>query len=198
MNANINSVVVTLSNGTSKKIEVKNGMVLILMGNGPMDGAFYKKLEDCSDADFNAAKEVTAEDFTPKPWDFDGDVQPVQPIENNVNDESENDVAASEYKYSFNAAVNFLAHCKGEDFLELVKYAKKHSNTFFHCVKEVANVVNADDAYCSALIQLARPLGAEVEHRAFQLFEVAEESELCEENFLDFWKALQTISYFCG
>ena len=204
MNANINSVVVTLSDGNTKKIEVKDGMVLILMGNGPMDGAFYKKLEDCSDADFNAAKEaeVTAEDFTPKPWsaDFDGDAQPVQPpIENNkVENTNFNPAAYKVDNNSFDKAVDFLAHCKGEDFLELVRYAKAHGNTFFRCVSEVADCVNADDAYCSALIQLARPLGAEVEHRAFQLFEVAEESELCEENFLDFWKALQTISYFCG
>lgn len=195
MNANINSVVVTLSDGNTKKIEVKDGMVLILMGNGLMDGAFYKKLEDCSDTDFNAAKEVSSEDFTPKPWsaDFDGDVQPIE--NNKVENTNFKPAAYKVDNNSFDKAVDFLAHCKGEDFLELVRYTKAHGNTFFRCVSEVADCVNADDAYCSALIQLARPLGADVEKKAFELFDKADEDA---EDFLDIWKAMQVISYFCG
>ena len=135
--------------------------------------------------DANAAKEVS--DFTPTPWGDSLDTEVEPKIEN------EDD----EYKRSFDKAVDFLAHCKGEDFLELVRYARAHRNTFWHCVSEVANVVNADDAYCSALGRLARPLGETVEKRAFELFSVVDESDLCEENFLDMWKALQIISYCC-
>lgn len=200
----ITEITISMSDAT-KTINVANdGTVVILGGRAKK----FKDIAECSvqelltkakgETEQIAKEEVTAEDFTPKPWDFDGDVQPVQLIENNANDEPENNVAAPEYKYSFDKAVDFLAHCKGEDFLELVRYAKNHNNTFWHCVSEVADVVNADDAYCSALIKLARPLGEAVERKAFELFSVVDESDLCEENFLDMWNALQIISYICG
>lgn len=193
MNANnINSVVVTL-NGTSKKIEVRNGMILVLTGNGPMDGAFWTKLEDASDAGLSAAKEVSAEDFNPTPWGDSLDNDVVDTPDDDVVDAPDDDES---YKHSFNDAVNFLAHCSGEKFLKYVRYAKTHGNRFFYRVKEIAAVVNADDAYCSALIQLARPLGEVVEHNAFELFELALEDKNVED-FLDMWKSLQTISYFC-
>ena len=96
----------------------------------------------------------------------------------------------------FDKAVDFLCRCSGEDFLELVKYAEKHDNTFWHCVSEVADVVNADDAYCSAIIKLSRPLGESVEKKAFELFNEAIEKD--EYDFVQFWTALQTINYFCN
>lgn len=187
MNKNITCVVV---NG--RNIEVKNGRVLVFTGHGPYDAAFYKKLEDCSDADFNAAKEVevTAEDFNPTPWGNSLD-QTENKVENNTNPTS--------YKVDntdFDKAVDFLTRCSGEDFLELVKYAKKHNNTFWHCVSEVADVVNADDAYCSAIIKLARPLGESVEKAAFKLFDEAIEKD--EYDFIKLWESLQNINYFCN
>lgn len=141
--------------------------------------------EDCSDADyFDAAKEVEAatEDFTPTPWGNSLD-----------NAEAENKTAYKLDNSKFDSAVDFLAHCKGEYFLELVRYARVNGNRFFN-VKEVADIINADDAYCSAIIKLSRHLGDNIERKAFELFDDADENA---EDFLDFWKALQVINYFC-
>jgi hypothetical protein len=94
----------------------------------------------------------------------------------------------------FSKAVDFLAHCSGEDFLELVAYAKKHNNTFFRCVSEVADVINADDAYCSTIIQLTRHFGEPLENKAFNLFTNIDNPS-GKEKFLEFWKALQIINF---
>ena len=188
MTENITCVVV---NG--RNIEVKNGCVLVFTGNSPYDAAFYKKLEDCSDADFAAAKEVSAENFAPTPWGDSLDDVETQTTENNTNF---NPAAYKVDNSDFNKAVNFLTRCSAEDFLELVKYAKKHNNTFWHCVSEVRDVVNADDAYCSAIIKLTRHLGESVEKKAFELFNEAVEKD--EYDFIQFWTALQTINYFCN
>lgn len=136
--------------------------------------------------------EVSTEDFSPTSW---GDS-----LEEVQNKNNENIGNSSEYKVDnnyFDSAVDFLAHCNGEDFLELVRYAKTHGNTFFHCVKEVSDCINADDAYCSALIKLSRGLGEVVEKKAFELFATAYADETTKECFLEFWKALQVINYFC-
>ncbi len=183
MNENITSIVV---NG--KVLGVKNGCVLVICGHGNDAGAFWKKIEECTAADFAAAKETdVVAGWGITPW---GD---------SLDDEAaKTSTEQDEYKHSFDKAVDLLAHCKGEDFLKLTRYAKAHNNTFFHCVKEFADCVNADDAYCSAIIQLTRPLGEVVERKTFELFENAiNKSGLYEKNFLDMWKALQTISYFC-
>jgi hypothetical protein len=182
-------IIKVVVNGKEKAIEVKDGLVLVICGTGPDAGAFYKKIEDCSNADFAAA-----EDFTPKPWGDSLDEEEVQ------NQNCKNiGFDTSMYKVDnsgFDSAVDFLCRCSGEDFLELVKYAKKHNNTFWHCVSEVADVINADDAYCSAIIKLSRSLGESVENKAFELFNEAIEKD--EYDFIEFWKALQTINYFCN
>ena len=167
--------------GKKKTIEVNDGLVLVFCGHGPYDAAFYKKLEDCTDGELAAveAVEETAQtnnnlpavEPTPTPCDIDLDD------------------AEEEYHNNFDKAVDFLTHCKGEDFAELVTWAKAHNNKFWHCVPEVANVINADDAYCSAIIKLARHLGKDVENKAFKLF--AREDKA----FIDFWNALQTINF---
>ena len=175
MNENITSVVI---NGRS--LVFKNGCVLVICGTGSTAGAFWKKIEDCSNADFDAAKETdTVAAWGVTPW---GD--------------SLDDVIDESYKHSFNTAVDYLAHCKGEDFIELVRYARAHGNKFFNCVKELVNIANANVAYDSAIVKLARPLGNVVERKAFELFELALEDKNVED-FLDMWKSLQTISYFC-
>ena len=138
--------------------------------------------------------EVTAEDFTPKPW---GDSLNEEEVQNQNCENIGFDTSMYKVDNSgFDSAVDFLCRCSGEDFLELVKYAKKHNNTFWHCVSEVADVINADDAYCSAIIKLSRSLGESVEKKAFELFNEAIEKD--EYDFIEFWKALQTINYFCN
>lgn len=182
MNENITSIVV---NGRS--IEVRNGCVLVICGHGPDAGAFWKKIEDCSDADFDAAKVVTAEDFTPKPW---GDS-----LDDDADDVDDKDDATADYKNSFEAAVNLLAYMRGDSFLKLVRYARENGNSFRNCGQHeelLSAVVNADDCYCTAIIKLTRHLGDAVERRAFVLFEKAEHGDA--EDFLDFFTALQTVN----
>lgn len=166
--------------GKKKTIEVNDGLVLVFCGHGPYDAAFYKKLEDCTDGELAAVEAV----------------EETAQTNNNLPAAAEA-TSEEDYHITFNAAVDFLTHCSGEDFLEIVRYAKKHNNTFWHCISEVADIVNADDAYCSSIIQLARPLGEIVERRAFKLFEAATADDENADDFIDFWKALQVINYFC-
>lgn len=192
-------------NGKKKAIEVKDGYVLVFCGHGPCDGAVWKKFEECSEVEFAAAKEVESliddetkdairraqKDF----YEFYDDVptvtdEEVQKFENVIKQ-------FNCFDNPFDNPVDFLTRCSGEDFLELVHYAKSHNNTFFHCVKELDDVVNADDCYCTALIKLARPLGKTVEKRAFELFEEATAENAEEEDFIEFWRALQTINNLC-
>lgn len=205
MNENITVVV----NG--RNIEVKNGCVLVFTG-GPYDAdfdvvkeatedstcedvleslkhakthndSFFKKLEEsipCEDDE-----EVT--DFTPKPW---GDSL----------DEAQTIIEQQdEYKHSFDAAVNFIAEGDGKSIINAAKYAMKHSNRFPSTIRQLSNVVNADDAYCSAIIKLARPLGKEVENAFFCFFkEAINGNEKAEECFLDMWETIKKINHFCG
>ena len=95
----------------------------------------------------------------------------------------------------FDDAVYFLKNnVSGEDFIELVSYAKAHHNKFLNCVKELTGAVNADDAYCSALIELARPLGEQVERRAFNLLNEAIENKDSIDKFVEFFEALKVIN----
>ena len=181
MNANnINSVVVTLSDGTTKRIEVKNGMILILMGNGPMDGAFWTRLEDASDAELNAAAgEIIEEEAIP----FDEKLA-----------KANEELQQSQVYNDFEKAVEFLADLSADEFIELVHFSKDHANTFPKFCKELKNIVNADDAYCSALIALARPRG--VEEKAFALLDSCmncREFPAAFEQFNKLWESLKTL-----
>lgn len=94
----------------------------------------------------------------------------------------------------FSDAVYFMKSISGEDFVELVRYAKSHNNKFFNCIKELRGGVNADDVYCSALIELARPLGEQVERIAFNLLSAATEDNESIDNFIEFFEALKVIN----
>lgn len=97
---------------------------------------------------------------------------------------------------SFDKVVEYLTHLKGEDFLKFVYYAKTHDNNFPRYIDVFANIINADDAYCSAIIKLTRHLDEAVEKRAFELFDAAADGKIYEANdFFNFWKALQVINF---
>ena len=165
-------IIKVVVNNREKAIEVKDGRILILCGHGASDGAFWKNLEECSDADFEAAKEAEVEEDT-----------------------SDAETDDHEYKSSFEGAVDLLAYMRGEQFLELVRYARGHGNSFRGCGRheeQLAAVVNADDCYCTAIIKLTRHFGDAVERKAFMLFEQAENGY--EQEFLDFWSSLQIIN----
>lgn len=166
---------VVVVNGKKKAIQVSDGRVLILCGDGPSDGAFWKRLEECTAADFEAAKEADVEVS-----DFD-------------DENAKDDDTTAKYRDSFDEAVFLLAYMRGERFLELVRYAKAHGNSFAGGgYKQLEGVINGDDAYCSAIIKLTRRLGDTVERRAFMLFEQAEKGAA--QDFLDFWGAIQVIN----
>lgn len=177
MNANINSVVVTLSDGTSKKIEVKNGMILILMGNGPMDGAFWKKLEEATEVELNAAEGEIIEEEQPVP--FDEKLKA-------VNEELQN---SPEYSY-FNSAVEYLLDMAADEFLEVVRYAEEHGNRFPRFIGELKNVINANDAWGSAFTKLISVYNKDMQDKLHRLLGrcLGEDVDGCDEDmFLASW-----------
>lgn len=172
MNANITEVKIAMGN-TTKRISVdENGMILVVCGSGPHAGAYRVKLEDATQVELEAAKEV----------------------EDTLSDAAEdNDDKYSVNNSSFDNAVACLAYMRGEKFLELVRYARSHGNSFANSgVSQLEKVANADDAYCSAIIRLTRRLGEAVDKRAFKLFEQAENGNV--QDFLDLFGALQVIN----
>ena len=183
MNENITVVV----NG--RNIEVKNGCVFVFTGS-PYDADVVNKVTEDSICEEEDVLESLKHAKTHNDEFFKN-------LEESISCEDD-----EEFDNSFDKVVDFLAHLSGEDFLELVSYAKCHNNTFskynnntfFHCIEEIDECINADDAYYSAIIMLAHPLGKAVEDKALELFENAEENA---GDFLDLWKALQTINHFC-
>lgn len=100
---------------------------------------------------------------------------------------------------SFDEAVDFLTAGDPESFLNVARYAKTHHNKFPKMIRELSGVVNADDAYCSAIIKLARPLGKEVENTFFCLFkEAVDGNKKAEENFIEMWDSLHKLNRLCG
>lgn len=177
---------IVVDNNNTNPIFVVDGNIYVLCG----DAAMITKLEDATPVERECAIGPNS------------DCDLARHIKDEYEKQNELAEAAAEqeqdeYVHSFDEAVDFLCRCSAEDFLELVKYSKKHDNTFFRCVKELTDVVNADDCYCTALIKMTRHLGEEVEKKAFELFHEAIEKEKDEYDFVQFWTALQTINYFC-
>ena len=209
---------IVVDNNNANPVFVVNGNIYVLAGNG----AIITKLEDATpverecaigpNSDCDLARSFKSEYenqnirhtiiepdtdntvFDPVTEEVIGDTKAEAPQNKNCENKGFDPTAYKVDNNYFNSAVDFLCRCSAEDFLELVKYAKKHNNTFFHCVKEVADVVNADDFYCTAIIKLTRHLGETVEKKAFKLLAEAEKDEY---DFVQFWTALQTINYYC-
>ena len=77
----------------------------------------------------------------------------------------ETEKTTDEYKEAaFDKAVNYLIGLDGEQFYELVEYARDHDNFFPSFVNELREVVNADDVYASAVIRMTRHLGETYEN----------------------------------
>lgn len=201
---------------TAKQIYVANDMIYNIVGEGPSAGAMITPIDEATDVElFNAlgpsdinrwplaASLAEMADFTMvgedenhlliAPANYYGAVTTAETENNTANEIAEADDKYTVDNSSFDKAVNFLANCSAEDFIELVKYAQKHGNTFCHCVSEVRDCVNADDAYCAALVQLTRPFGEKLENKAFKLFDNIDTLE-GEEAFAEFWDALKVIN----
>lgn len=176
---------IVVDNNNTNPIFVVDDNIYVFTGNAAM----IKKLEDATPVERECAIGPNSE------CDLAHSFKSEYENQNKNNENKGFDPTA--YKVDnnyFDSAVNYLTRCSGEDFLELVAYAKKHGNTFFHCIREVADVINADDAYRSAIIQLTRHFGEPLENKAFNLFANID-NPTGEEIFLEFWKALQVINF---
>ena len=185
-NANITEVKITMNDGNTKRVSVDdNGMILVI-GSGPYAGAFRVKLEDATQAELEAA---------------DGIVDPVPvPFDEKLAKANE-EIQSSTIHKDFEKAVKFLTELNADEFVELVLFAKEHGNRFPKFSAELRNVVNADDAYCSALIGLSRPCGEEVENAAFKLLADCIDAEPYApvfDTFKKMWKSLKTLRALTG
>lgn len=207
---------IVVDNNNTNPVFVVDGNIYVLAGNAAM----ITKLEDATpverecaigpNSDCDLARSFKSENqnirhtiiepdtdntvFDPVAEEVIGDTKAEAPQNKNCENKG---FDPSAYKFDnsyFDKAVDFLTKCSGEDFVELVRYARAHGNTFFRCVKELADVVNADDCYCTAIIKMTRHLGDAVERKAFTLLSEAEKDEY---DFVKFWEALQTINYYC-
>ena len=88
---------------------------------------------------------------------------------------NETEETADEYVNYFDKVVRVLAEMPSEPFMELVKYAMLHGNRFPE-YSNYKDIVNADDAYCSALIKLTRLWSEDVEKKAFEVFNSYDDS----------------------
>lgn len=149
----ISSVVVNFANGNSKIIEVNDDGTIMIYGRTIK----YKVVDECSANELINAKGEIIE--APTPVAFDEKLK-------KINDE----LKTSKPYNDFESAVQFLTELNADEFLELVKAVENNGNNKFpKFVSKLRNVVNADDAYCSALISLSRPKGNDIEAFAFTL-----------------------------
>lgn len=181
MNANINSVVVTL-NGTNKKINVDNGMILVL-GDGPYAGAFRVRLEEATEAELNAAEGEIIE-------------EPVVSFEDRLHQANEELQSSQSYKY-FEKAVKFLTELNADEFMELVLFAESHGNKFPKFCSELRGIINANDAWGSAWSRMLAPLNKEMQDLGHKLLDncLKEDSEGYDlEMFYAFYDSVSTIA----
>lgn len=186
---NITNITLTMNDGTVKNINVTDDTVLVL---GRC--AKIKMVEDCSVKELltNAKGEITTEvksELAPIP--FDEKLKA-------ANEELQN---SKETSY-FNSAVDFLSGLSADEFLELVIFANEHGNRFpKFSAAEIRECVNADDAYCSALIGLSRPCGERVENAAFKLLADCIDAEPYApvfDTFKRMWDSLKCIRALTG
>jgi len=190
-----------------KQIYVANGMIYNIIGHGEFAAAQLTPEGEATEVElYNALGPDDIErwplaaslgqmaDFT-----LVGESEKVTDNTEEVQNNENIGFGTAAYKVdnsSFDEVVEYLTHLKGEDFLKFVYYAKTHDNNFPRYIDVFANIINADDAYCTAIIKLTRHLGEAVEKRAFELFDAAADDKIYEANvFFNFWKALQVINF---
>lgn len=156
---------VTIKNVNGRDIFVNHGRIYILLASGA--GAMTVKLEEANEDELKFAVGPDCEVDCELVANFKEAVKTTTAT-------ADETTAETEAKYvvdntEFDSVVSQLIKLPAEQFMELVGYAKRHGNLFPKYSK-FEQVVNADDAYCSALIELTRSWGKEVENKAFEVF----------------------------
>lgn len=83
--------------------------------------------------------------------------------------ETPTDTTAQEMTAAHESAVKFCVELEAEEFAEHIRYAQHFGNKFPRYVKELRDVVNADDVYKDAVVRICSPLGEEVIRKAIKL-----------------------------
>lgn len=168
MNAqNITNITITLSDNTTKTIDVANDGMVIILGRC----AKAKAIEECSMKEILSAKgEITEAQSKPS---FEDKLAA-------VNEEIHN---SPEYSY-FNSAVEYLLDMAADEFLEVVRYAEEHNNRFPRFIGELKNIINANDAWGSAFTKLISVYNKDMQDKLHRLLDrcVGEDVDGCDED----------------
>ena len=159
---NNNALVVTVTvNGIDINLLTRNGYGYVLTGTG----AELVKPEHMTDVQKSAAINTKNYGETPLGLQLAEDVGIIAE-ELPINLQGEDFKRA---KAEFNNAVEYLKNLSGEEFTNLVIYSEVNFNKFPD-IEQLRGAVNADDAWCSAIINKARKINKEVEHAVFNVF----------------------------
>lgn len=153
-------------NGNSKEIivDIINGVEHLINNCG--GGAMLTPVETANDVEKDCA---IGPNNIPAGWDYLSEFR-----NENVNENAGSVTAADagidctteeDHQSYFYAAVEFLNQRTAEEFFELVSYARVHGNKFPSYVAELRDVINADDCYCTAVVDLLKPFGEEYEDK---------------------------------
>lgn len=164
---------VTIKNINGRDIFVNHGRIYILLASGA--GAMSVKLEEANEDELKFAVGPDCEVDCELVATFKVAVKTTAETtadETTAEANTATETATTKYAVDtteFDSVVSQLIKLPANEFVELVDYAKRHSNRFPKYSK-FEQVVNADDAYYSALIDLTRPWSEDVEKKAFEVF----------------------------
>lgn len=163
---------VTIKRINNRDIYVVDGRLYILLGGG--GGAMSVSIEEANADELKFAVGPDRRVECDLVAAFKEAVKTTETTAETTETETTAETTETDDKYvvdntAFDTAVNELAELPAGEFMELVDYAKRHGNKFPEYSK-FDKVVNADDAYCSALIKLTRSWSKEVENKAFEVF----------------------------
>lgn len=144
---------------TTKDLITENGLALVI-GAGKNGGARYEVPEKMSNADKSAA--IAMDNYSSTPLGVE--------LYNRVISATKEKAEELKSKETFDDAVKYLEGLSGEDFTELVIYSKINNNKFFTDVNVLKDVINADDAWNTSLINKAGKINKEVEQAVINVF----------------------------
>lgn len=169
-------------NNDGKKVKIYNidGKICIkVIGSGPDAGAFYCEIDEATSVEINAAEtidETAANAATETNTTFNAAEETAETatesntaVDDNAAEETADESIAKKLTDSFDEIISNLIELPPEMFMAFVGFAKRNGNKFPESSR-FSKIVNADDAYCSALIYLTRIWSSDVEKKAFEVF----------------------------